>query len=139
MVSKESSFKLNKKIELMRQILKKRIENDLSLIEKYRERPVPKVDDLPEIVLMGLPEGTIVSIVETYWVLKKKTMATDQEIFEAIEKHRSILFPKSTISQLPLTLSSYIKYRLSIEHAQGFPLSNEFVDEAIDVANRSYR
>ena len=68
---------------------------------------------------MGLPEATIVSIVETYWMMEHQTKFSDKEILEAIERHRQILFPESGPMSSPLTLSNYIKYRLHIEHSHG--------------------
>jgi hypothetical protein len=59
---------------------------------------------------------------------------SDQEIFEAIEAHRS-MFDDKGIMPSPLTLSSYIKYRLEVEHSHGVPISSEFIDEAIDIAS----
>jgi len=88
---------------------------------------------------MGLPEGTIVSIVETFWVMKSQTNASDKEILEAIERHRKTLFPESDSVPSPLTLSNYIKHRLNVEHLHGVPISNKFVDECIRKANEAYR
>ena len=58
------------------------------------------IDSLGMLQLAGLPESTIVAIVETYAVLKKKGVS-DQEIFQRIEDHRS-----SVVSgEMPKTLN----------------------------------
>jgi hypothetical protein len=88
---------------------------------------------------MGLPEATIVTIVESYCMMKDMTTKSDKEILESIERHRKILFPESGPMPSPLTLSNYIKYRLNIEHSHGVPISNKFIDDAIEAANKVYR
>ena len=140
-VAEPSKFTHDKKLNLIRQLVKRRIENDPVLKEKYAGKGAPKVDDIPEMVLMGLPEGTIVSIVETYWMMKFKASSSDKEILELIELHRStqVPNPEGTTMPSPLTVSNYIKYRLHIEHSHGVPISNEFVDECIKKAYEAYR
>jgi len=138
-VAESQKFNHEKKLSLIRQLIKIRVQNDQLLKNKYEGKNVPKVDDFPEIVLMGLPEGTIVSIVETFWMMKSQTNASDKEILDAIERHRKTLFPESGQMPSSLTLSNYIKYRLNIEHSQGVPISNEFIDECIRKANEAYR
>jgi hypothetical protein len=138
-VAESQKFSHEKKLSLIRQLIKIRVQNDQLLKKKYEGKDVPKVDDFPEIVLMGLPEGTIVSIVETFWMMKGQTNASDKEILEAIERHRKTLFPESGSMPSPLTLSNYIKYRLVVEHPHGVPISNEFVDDAIEAANKAYQ
>jgi hypothetical protein len=140
-VAEPSKFTYEKKLNLIRQLVKRRIENDALLKEKFAGKDAPKVDDLPEMVLMGLPEGTIVSIVETYWMWKFKANSSDKEILEVIELHRStqIPNPERTTMPSPLTLSNYIKYRINIEHSHGVPISNKFIDDAIEAANKAYR
>ena len=132
-------FSHEKKLSLIKQLVKIRVQNDQVLKKKYEGKDVPKVHDFPEIVLMGLPEGTIVSIVETFWMMKGQTSASDKEILEAIERHRKILFPESGSMPSPLTLSNYIKYRLIVEHSHSVPISNKFIDDAIETANKAYQ
>jgi len=138
-IAESEKFNHEKKLSLIRQLVKIRVQNDQLLKKKYEGRNVPRVDDFPEMVLMGLPEGTIVSIVETFWMMKSQTNASDKAMLEAIERHRKTLFPESGRMPSPLTLSNYIKYRLNIEHSQGVPISNEFIDECIKKANAAYR
>lgn len=119
------------KEELIKNLVRKRVQND----------PIAKmlgeVDELSELELLGLPEATIVTIVETYCMTKRQTNLHDEEIFEAIEAHRSMLGDSGKMPS-PLTLSSYIKYRLGLEHSHGAPISNKFVDEAIEEAKKFF-
>lgn len=138
-VAESQKFSHEKKISLIRQLIKIRIQNDQLLKKKYEGKNVPEVYDFPEIVIMGLPEATIVTIVESYWMMKDMTTKSDKEIFEVIERHRKTLFPESGPMPSPLTLSNYIKYRLNIEHSHGVPISNKFIDDAIEAANKVYR
>jgi hypothetical protein len=127
------------KLSIIRQLIKIRLQNDQLLQKKYEGKSVPNVDDLPEIVLMGLPEGTIVSIVETFWTMKRQTNASDNEILETIERHRRTLFPELGPMPSPLTLPNYIKYRLNIEHSHGVSISDKFIENAIEIANKASR
>jgi hypothetical protein len=138
-IAESEKFNHEKKLSLIRQLVKIRVQNDQLLKKKYEGKNVPSVDDFPEMVLMGLPEGTIVSIVETFWMMKNQTNASDKELLGAIERHRETLFPESGRMPSPLTLSNYVKYRLNIEHSQGVQISNEFIDECIKKANEAYR
>ena len=138
-IAESQKFTHAKKFTLIRQLAKIRIQNDPILKKKYEGRNVPSIDDLPEIVLLGLPEGTIVSIVESYWMMKDMTTKSDKDILEAIEHHRKTLFPESGPMPSPLTLSNYVKYRLNVEHSHGVPISNEFIDNCIKKANEAYR
>lgn len=115
------------KEKLIRNLARKRVQSDPTLADV-------DVDGIGSVLLMGLPEATIVCIVETYWIMKRQGNLSDEEILEAIEAHRSMLGEAGTMPS-PLKLSSYIKYRLSLEHSHGAPISIKFVDEAIEEAN----
>lgn len=167
----------DKKIKLIRKLLKKRIESNSNL--KANKPPDFDVNSFPEIMLIGLPEATIVYIVESYWMLKNFSQISDKGIFAVIDEHRNkIPDEETTLSfekayyeswkryfkmsdtnmviiklvdklnwnfknagETPqnLTLSSYIKYRLSIEHSHGAPISKKFVNEAIEEATQLFR
>lgn len=94
------------------------------------------VNSLSTFQLAGLPEGTIVTIVET-WTKLRKYGAPDPDIFRRIEDHRSMAFPRGEMPS-PLNLTSYIRYRLDIEHSQGAPLDDDFVESAIEIARKAY-
>lgn len=93
------------------------------------------VDSLGMMQLAGLPESTVVTIVETYAMLKKHD-ASDQEIFQRIEAHRSSI--GSGEMPRPLNLASYIQYRLDLEHSHGIPISEEFISEVLRVSREHY-
>jgi hypothetical protein len=94
------------------------------------------VDSMSEFQLASLPEGTIVTIVET-WAKLRKFGAEDVEIFRRIEDHRSTAFPRGQLPS-PLSLKTYIRYRLEIEHSHGAPLDDSFVEAAIEAARKAY-
>lgn len=118
------------KIELIRNLVKKRVQND----------PIASmlgdIDSLSETMLMGLPEATIVTIVETYWQSKNQGLS-DKEILETIERHRASFGNSGTLPS-QLTLSNYIKYRVGLEHSHGAPISDDFIEEAIKQATNAF-
>lgn len=139
LVGQPQKFSHEKKINLIISLAKKRIYSDPFLKQRYEEDNIEKIEKWPEILLMSIPEANIVSIVETYWMMKHQTKDSDRKILDAIEQHRKTFFPESGPMPSPLTLSNYIKYRLNIELSHGVPISNEFIDQAIKEANEAYR
>ncbi len=119
-----------KKIELIKTLAKKRVQND----------PIASmlgdINELPETILMSLPEATIVTIVET-WAILKAQGVPEEDILKRIEAHRSSLGDYGDLPK-PLTLENYIKYRLNLELGPNVPLSEEFIDYAIEVAKQQY-
>jgi len=96
------------------------------------------VERIPAAVLMGLPEATIVTIVEAYWRMKvQDPYLSDKKIFEAIELQRSRFIDRTAMPS-PLTLSSYVKYRVGLEHAYATSMMNAFVDQALEEADRVF-
>ena len=95
------------------------------------------VDQLSGLQLAGIPEGTIVTIVETWSQLIKKGIP-EEEILMRIEEHRSSFGDYGELPKL-LTLSSYIKYRLDLEHQDGPPISEDFIDHAIEVSMKAFK
>jgi hypothetical protein len=90
------------------------------------------IDDLPIAMVMGLPEATVTTIVET-WMELRRQGSSDKDIFELIEIHRSVLFGDEKRSP-PQNIAEYVKYRLSIEHpdaAISEPLFKHMVVEAM--------
>lgn len=95
---------------------------------------------LNRIKVLGLPEAKIVGIVETYTRLKKEG-ADSLTIIEMIEDHRSNIALGGTpggIMPEPLTLRSYIKYRVALETQGLRPVDEEFIDYAMDAAWEAY-
>lgn len=122
-----------RKSELIRNLAKQRVRDDpMAAAMEFDER---MVDTLGTMQLAGLPESTIVTIVETYATLKKHGVS-DGEIIQRIEAHRSSI--GSGELPRPLNLDSYIQYRLELEHSHGAPISEEFVTDAIRVCREQY-
>lgn len=119
------------KIDLIRSLAKKRIRSD-----SFASKLVGDINNISETMLMSLPEATIVTIVETYWQLKNQGLSV-KEILESIENHRAS-FGDSGILPSQLTLPNYIKYRIRLEHSNGAPISDDFIDEAVQAANEAF-
>ena len=121
------------KDDLIRSLAKNRISEDpLASSMSYDES---MVDSLGAMELAGIPEAAIVTIVETY-ALSKKSGASDSDIFDHIEAHRSQI--GSGVMPNPLNLESYIQYRIAIEHSHGAPISKQFVSEAVAICCKQY-
>lgn len=121
------------KNDLIRSLAKQRVRDDpMAAAMGFNEH---MVDSLGMMQLAGLPESTIITIVETFAMLKKHG-ASDQEIFQRIEAHRSSI--GSGEMPNPLNLESYIQYRVELEHSHGSPISEEFVSEATRVCREHY-
>jgi hypothetical protein len=90
---------------------------------------VANVDDS---TVMGCPEGTIVAIVESYYVLREQG-ATNEASVVAIEDHRSNLIPGNLNGSL--ALEDYIRYRVRLEHRSGRQISDSDVSRACFMAS----
>jgi hypothetical protein len=62
---------------------------------------------------------------------------TDSEIFARIEDHRNRSFPRGKLPT-PLNLTTYVKYRIDIEHTQGAPIAEAFLESAVEAAKEAY-
>jgi hypothetical protein len=132
------------KASLIRELVKKRIKDNphiYSILKMVGGDPYTEIDNMTEDRLLCFPEGSIVTIVETFSVLKSKGVP-EREIFEYIEEHRSSISGHKGVLPTPLTLINYIKYRvpLEIEHAEhrGFLISDKFIEEAVRKALRLF-
>ena len=85
-----------------------------------------KVDDL---VVMGTPEGTIATIVETYLVMRKRG-ASDAEIFSSIEDFRH---PKGEVPE-NVQIAGYVTYRVRLEHGSGGGITDSEILRAIKIS-----
>jgi hypothetical protein len=123
-------FGLPRKIEVIKNLVKKRIQNDTALSTLEKPDTISYITS-DEKLLMGLPEATIVTIVATYLQFKNSGLS-DKKIFEVIERHRD-RFGNVGDMFLELTLSNYIKYRVKLEHSSGdeVPITDNFIEEAI--------
>ena len=119
--------------ELVRELVKERIRSDpraarLGLDESW-------VDSLTPIQLAGVPEFTVATIVESYASLKTQRVP-DDDIFQQIEAHRSMIGVGDMPE--PLTLESYIRYRVSLDHHPRAPASEDAISNAIRVFRKRF-
>lgn len=89
------------------------------------------VDQQSDQDVLGTPEATIVTIVESCIQLRRLGLP-ESEVLARIEKHRSMI--GSDIMPSPLTLRSYIRYRVSLEYAHAAPVSDASLDSSIRAA-----
>jgi len=122
------------KSSLIRDLVRLRVRNDpMAAAMGFREE---MADSLSGLQLAGLPEGTLVAIVETWSILHKSGMQ-DGEIFARIENHRSSMFPCGQMPTSP-NLLNYIEYRIELEHSEGAPIGQQFIAQAVDIARKAY-
>ena len=114
------------KMDLVRRMLKARLRADpiAALLGAGPE----VVDATNDVELMGTPEATIATIVETHATMKRQGVP-EAQILELIENHRSMIGSDRMPS--PLTLRSYIRYRVSLEHSASAPVSDASLDSSI--------
>ena len=117
------------KIGLIRNLLKARLQND-AMARTTGVTPA-LVDQQSDEDMLGTPEATIVTIVESYIQLRQLGFP-DSEILTRIENHRSMIGSGTVPS--PLTLRNYIRYRVSLEYAHTAPVSDASLDSSIRAA-----
>ncbi len=117
------------KFDLIRKLLKARLRSD-PMAQLAGVNP-DEVDSQPDAVVLGTPEGTITTIVETYITMKRQGVSEDQ-ILLLIEEHRSEIGADTVV--FPLPLRDYIRYRVSLEHSGSAPVSDDSLDHSIQEA-----
>ena len=104
------------------------------------------VDSMPTSYIEGLPEGTIVTIVESYFVMKNQGL-NDFTIFQNIELHRSSFddYPNPKPFPSNPNLKNYIYYRLEFElpTEAGFSIgengfTRDFIEKVVDESLKIY-
>lgn len=90
-----------------------------------------------EAVMMGTPEGMIVGCAESFVALTAQGL-TEQDAFQRIEQDRVQFAVGGTLPR-PLTLATYLRYRLNLEPHVGLPISGAYLDEAAGEALRTVR
>lgn len=121
------------KEDLIRSLVKKRVSNDPMASRMGFDARM--VDSLDALQLISTPEGSIVTIVETYALMKKQG-ASDQHIFDGIEAHRSTIGNGAMPS--PLDLESYAQYRIAVECRHVMSISSGFVSEAVQICRQHF-
>jgi len=105
-----TQIQYEKKLQLIRKLLEERSKRSMFL------RLFSNVQTMPDTVVMLTPEGTIVTIVETYYALRKAG-ASAAEALAAIENFRSMSTPGGTPNCSDL--NAYVQYRVRLEHNRG--------------------
>ena len=119
---------------LVRTLLKRRIEGDPQSSNMGIDAGL--ADTLSDVELAGIPEGTIVTIVATYALMKEQSL-DDRKIFGQIEAHRSMI--GSGAMPETVTLETYVQYRVNLENEHGAPITPQFVSEAVRIARGHYK
>ena len=138
------------RLDFARRLLQLRIDTLLKEDEKMAfEATLENGDEVelwPDIIVEGMPETTIVTIVEGYCLAKKRDL-DDWEIFQSIEFMRSSYDTMPNPNPMPSNpnLKNYIYYRLEYEleyesnlkiGEMGF--TRDFIDKAIDASLNFY-
>ena len=122
------------KFDLIRDLIKTRLREDP--IARAMGATPEMVDQQPDEVLIGTPEGTVVTILETYHSLRDRG-ASFAEALIAIERHRNQFIS----GRMPITtsLSTYIIYRVQLEHADGPKRPTGAISRAIIEGTKFYK
>jgi hypothetical protein len=120
------------KTEFIRKLAKTRIREDADLQSAGVGEGV--IDEMSDLDVLGLPEGTIVTIVET-WATLNRSGVPEAEIFDRIEQHRQSLGDSGRVPS-PLTLASYVRYRVRLEHGDEAVIDDTFIDFTIEEAKK---
>jgi hypothetical protein len=122
------------KFGLIRDLIKERLREDR--ITAGMGLTPDMVDEQPDEVVIGTPEATVVTIIETYHALRDAG-ASLSEALVAIEQHRNQFIP----GRMPISasLSTYISYRVRLEHADGPNLPPASIARAIVEATKFYK
>jgi hypothetical protein len=102
------------KESLVRKLVKQRLANDPNFAKMFNVSPAV-IDSMPIEVIMGLPEATIFSIVES-WAQCLNENISPMRILQLIEAHRC----GAAEGEIPysLSLEVYIRYRVNLEHSE---------------------
>jgi hypothetical protein len=116
-----TGFPISEKLLLVRKLLEERTKGSLF------GRMFLNVNYVDEATLIGCPEGTIATIVESYYVLREQGASSEVAV-SAIEDHRSNLIPGNLRGSL--ALEDYVRYRIRLEHRSGRQISDKDISRA---------
>ena len=138
------------KIELVKKFAKKRLEKLMSNNSEFEFQSVTSglsdIDNWDSSFLEGLPESTIITIVESYFEMKNRGI-NNSKIFENIELHRESFDPFPNPNPMPSSpnLKNYIYYRLEFELPidAGFNIgengiTRDYIEQIIDEASINF-
>lgn len=126
-------FGESKKIGLVRSLVWDRVAADSRAAAHGFTKEM--VNSLTDAQLLGLPEATIATIVESYASLAKRGSVGD-EALRSIERHRAQIGTGRLPD--PLTLESYVRYRLDIEHPDGSPIDDRGISASILICRMEF-
>lgn len=111
---------------LVRALAKRRLAGNAQA-EAFGATPAA-IDSLPTEILAGLPEATIVSIIEA-WHQGRQHGIPESQSYDLIEAHRS----QVAEGKMPerITLEGYVTYRVRLEHVDGAPLWDEHISHCV--------
>ncbi len=118
----------DQKVNLIRTLLRQRIALDPTA--KAMGQTPALADEMPMMMLMGLPEATIVTCVESWAQLRQQRVA-DAEIAKRIASLRGGAPGANTVEDV-------IRDRVQAEHGQSGFLPSEHVEACIREAKRAY-
>jgi len=118
--------------DIVKQLARRRL-----MLQGASDAVLRALEEASEDVLMGLPENTLQTCAESLVVLTAQGL-TEEEAFRRIEQHRSQFVPGTTLPR-PLTLATYVRYRLDLESVPGPPISDDYLTEAASYALRAAR
>ena len=140
--------KSKSKFDIIKRFAKERMEklkkSDSSFAFQSTVSGMDDIDSWDTMMLEGLPESNIVTIVESYCVGKSQGF-DDYTIFQNIENHRSSFDPYPNPKSMPMNpnLNNYIYFRLEFELPcdAGFNIGeNGFTRDFIErVINESFK
>ena len=144
------SNKPKSKFDIIKRFAKERMEklktSDSSFAFQITVSGMDDIDSWDTTMLDGLPESYIVTIVESYFVMKNQGMS-DHLIFQNIDEHRSLFDPSPNPKPIPSepNLKNYIYYRLEFElpNDTGFNIgengfTRDFIERVVDESFKLY-
>ena len=138
------------KFDIIKRFAKERMEklkvSDSSFAFQSAVSGMDDIDSWDTTMLDGLPESYIVTIVESYFVMKNQGL-NDFTIFQNIELHRSSFddYPNPKPFPSNPNLKNYIYYRLEFElpTEAGFSIgengfTRDFIEKVVDESLKIY-
>ena len=138
------------KFDIIKRFAKERMEKLKALDSSFAfQGAISGMDDIDSwdtMMLEGLPESNIVTIVESYFVMKNQGL-DDFTIFQNIEDHRGSFDSYPNPKPLPSNpnLKNYIYYRLEFElpNDAGFNIgengfTRDFIERVVDYSIKLY-
>lgn len=108
----------SERVKIIRSLAKKRL---LEKPVKGREIKPYEVDNLPEAMVWGLPEGTIFNIINPFLRESQKGY-TMSEIINELEEIDASYDNRGPIPNLPENLNDYIRLKVGLDHGAIFSM-----------------